>query len=345
MMTQTMNMIRNGYKKRRGKQRRVAIILIVLLLLLGIFMLVYGDKSYALSTVLKVLLGEEIRGATFAILKVRLPRVVIGILAGIAFGMAGNTFQTMLHNPLASPDIMGVTSGASVAAVFGLLILKLSGNIVSVFAVLSGVFVAACILYLSNGKGYSSGRMILIGIGMQAMLNAIISYLLVKASEYDVATALRWLSGSLNGVRMESAPHLGIVVVIFGGGILLLSKHLKILQLGEELSITLGVRTNVIRLLLMFCSVVLIAFATAVTGPIASVAFLAGPISKRISRTGDNTAISAGLMGALLVLAADLFGQHVLPTRYPVGIITGIIGAPYLLILLFNMKKEGKSAG
>lgn len=334
MIKEEMNSLISGYRRRKVRKIVVAVILMVIMLILGLTMLIYGDKCYSISTIIKVLAGEKVKGATFAIMNVRLPKVLIGALAGMAFGMAGSTFQTMLRNPLASPDIMGVTSGASAAAVFGILILNLGGNIVSIMAVTAGVVVAGCILLLSNGKGFSGGRMILIGIGIQAMLNAVINFLLLKSSQYDVASALRWLSGSLNGVRMASVPRLAIIVLVFGIIIIILNKHLQVMQLGEELSITLGIRTNHIRLMLMFCAVFLVAFATAITGPLASVAFLAGPISKRLSKTGDNNTVAAALMGAILVLAGELVGQFAFGTRYPVGVITGVIGAPYLLLLL-----------
>ena len=342
MMNENVNPIVFEYKKRRVREISVIGILTLITILLGSFLLIYGEKIYSISTVAKVLMGENIQGATFAIMNVRLPKVLAGLLAGMAFGMAGNTFQTLFRNSLASPDIMGVTSGASVAAVFGILVLRLSGNVVSIMAVISGALVAGSIFLLSNGKGFSGGRMILIGIGMQAMLNAVISFLLLKASQYDVASALRWLNGSLNGVRLESIPRLGVIVVLFGSMILLLNRQLKILQLGEELSITLGIRTNIVRLCLILSAVFLVAFATSVTGPIASVAFLAGPISRKITKTGESNTISAGLVGAILVLAGEIVGQNVLATRYPVGVITGIIGAPYLLFLLISLKKEGK---
>jgi iron complex transport system permease protein len=267
-----------------------------------------------------------------------------GLFVGIAFGMAGNTFQTMLRNPLASPDIIGVTSGSSVAAVFCILILKISGNLVSVAAVLCGLLVAALIYMLSKGGSFSGGRLILIGIGIQAMLNAIISFLLLRANQYDVPAALRWLSGSLNGMQMKDIPGLFLAVVIFGFVITMLGRHLKILELGEQTATTLGLKTDQTRLLLVLSSVFLIAFATAVTGPVAFVAFLAGPIAGRLVGVGTSNVIPSGLVGAALVLGADLIGQFAFDIRFPVGIITGILGAPYLLFLLIRINRTGGAA-
>lgn len=341
-MTNTnSDIIKLGYKKRRQRFIIVTLLLVLSTSILASILLVFGNKQYPLTTVIRVILGEEIQGATFAIGTLRLPRMLSGLLVGIAFGIAGSTFQTMLRNPLASPDIIGVTSGSSVAAVFCILVLKISGNTVSIIAVISGLLVAALLYILSRGGSFSGGRLILIGIGIQALLNAVISFLLLRANQYDVPAALRWMSGSLNGRKLEDIPLLFLIVVIFGSIIVLLDNHLKVLELGEQSAISLGLRTDVVRLILVLSSVFLNAFATAVTGPVAFVAFLSGPIASKLVGAGAPTALPSGLVGAVLVLAADIIGQFAFSTRFPVGIITGILGAPYLLFLLIRMNRTG----
>ncbi len=344
MMNKNLDIIKKGYDHRRFRWIMVTMLLVVLTLFLSGVMLILGNTRYPITTVIRVLFGEQIQGASFAIGTLRLPRMLSGLLAGIAFGMAGNTFQTMLRNPLASPDIIGVTSGSSVAAVFCIIILKISGNTVSAAAVISGLSVAALIYLLSKGGSFSGGRLILIGIGIQAMLNAVISFLLIRANQYDVPAALRWLNGSLNGMQMKRIPGLFLVVIIFGSVIALLGRHLKILELGEQSAVTLGLKTDQTRLLLVLSAVFLIAYSTAVTGPIAFVAFLAGPIAGRLAGTGMSNGIPSGLVGASLVLGADLIGQFAFDIRFPVGIITGILGAPYLLYLLIRMNRTGGAA-
>jgi iron complex transport system permease protein len=319
----------------------VTLVLGSLTLILCISLLLFGNKRYTFEIVMRVLLGEQIQGATFAIGTLRLPRMLSGLLVGLAFGMAGSTFQTILRNPLASPDVIGVTAGSSVGAMICMLVLNISGTIVSVVAVCTGLMVATLIYALSKVGSFSGGKLILIGIGIQAMLNAVISFLLLRASQYDVPAAYRWLSGSLNGVQMANIPSLFIVLLIFGTIIILLGRHLKILELGEQSAITLGVRTDLIRFLLVISAVVLIAFGTAVTGPIAFVAFLAGPIAAKLVGTGAPNEFPAGLVGAILVLGADLIGQFAFETRFPVGVITGILGAPYLIVLLIRMNRTG----
>ncbi len=330
-----------GYLKRQRRYILTTGILLLLTLSLAAVMMLYGNTIYSPETVLRVLSGTDAGGAAFTIRTLRFPRMLTAILCGMAFGLSGNTFQQLLGNPLASPDIIGVTSGASVAAVFGILILKLDYGIVAVMAVFSGLLVSALIYFLSHKNGFSNTRLILTGIGMQAFLNSIISWMLLKASEYDVASALRWLSGSLNGVKMDTMPALAAVVFTAGLGILLLSRHLLILQLGEAHAVTLGIPVCITWLLLILLALVLTAFAASVTGPIASVAFLSGPIAARISGRGRSSMLAASLTGSILILISDLVGQFTLPSRYPVGVITGILGAPYLLFLLLRINHKG----
>ena len=330
-----------GYLKRQRRYILTTGILLLLTLSQAAVMMLYGNTIYSPETVLRVLSGTDAGGAAFTIRTLRFPRMLTAILCGMAFGLSGNTFQQLLGNPLASPDIIGVTSGASVAAVFGILILKLDYGIVAVMAVFSGLLVSALIYFLSHKNGFSNTRLILTGIGMQAFLNSIISWMLLKASEYDVASALRWLSGSLNGVKMDTVPALAAVVFTAGLGILLLSRHLLILQLGEAHAVTLGIPVSITRLLLILLALVLTAFAASVTGPIASVAFLSGPIAARISGRGRSSMLAASLTGSILILISDLVGQFTLPSRYPVGVITGILGAPYLLFLLLRINHKG----
>ena len=334
--------IKHAYYKRRARAIIANVSLIAIVLCICIMMLLYGNTNYSLDVVIRVLRGENIQGATFAIATLRLPRMLSGFLVGIAFGIAGNTFQTMLRNPLASPDIIGVTSGSSVAAVFCILVLGLSGPAVSIISVISGLLVSMLIYLLSKDISFSGSRLILIGIGIQAMLQAAISFLLLKASQYDVPGAMRWLSGSLNGMTMKGIPTLFIVVMVFGIISLLFTKYLQVLELGDEFATTLGIRLNLVRIILILSAVFLIAFATSTTGPIAFVAFLAGPIASKIVGRGSSNVLASGLVGALLVLSSDMIGQYVFSTRFPVGVITGILGAPYMLFLLICINRRGE---
>ncbi len=342
MRTNTIEFILAGRRQRRIRWQLVTGILAALACILCCAMLVLGNTIYPLNDVLRALSGEQIKGVSFAVNTIRLPRMLAGLFAGFAFGLAGNTFQTMLRNPLANPNVIGITAGSSAAAVFCIIILHTSEAVVSIASVIAGLATVMLIYILSRKSLFSIGRIILIGIGIQAMLNAAISYLLLVGAQQDIPAAIRWLSGSLNGSQLHELPPLILTVLILAPIVILLGKHLSILELGEQAASSLGVATDKTRLALIVSSVCMIALATATTGPIAFVAFLAGPIAKRLVGVGFSNAIPAGLVGVNLVLAADLIGQFAFEVRYPVGIITGILGAPYLIFLLIRMNRKGE---
>ena len=329
-----MGVAQTGQYKRRSRERKFLAAMAAIWCILAVFLLLYGDQVYSVPTVAKVILGNEMKGASYAVRTIRIPRVLVGTLAGFSFGVAGNTFQKILRNSLASPDVCGITSGASAAAVFSMMVLGLSGVVVSGLAMLGGISVAALILFISRQKGFSVNKMILTGIGIQAMLQAVINFIILKTSDYNIADALRWLSGSLNGVRMKDVRAFGIIVIVCVTLIVSLDRELQILGLGEELPITLGMNTERSRRILIYSAVVLCAGTTAVTGPLSSVAFMSGHIGAKILKTGTTGTVHAGCIGAILVLLSEAVGQFAFETRYPVGVITGIIGAPYLLYLL-----------
>lgn len=342
MTNQSLAFIRAGRQRRRRRWILVTSLLGALACMLCCGMLLLGSTIYPIEDVIRALSGEQLKGVSFAVNTVRLPRMLAGLFAGFAFGVAGYTFQTMLRNPLANPNVIGITSGSSVAAVFCITILHTSGAIISVASVIAGLATVLFIYILSRGRSFSVGRLIIIGIGTHAMLDAGISYLMLVSAEQDLPAAIRWITGSLNGSQMHQLPPLFIAVAIFAPIIVLLGKRLSLLELGEQAATSLGVDTDRTRIMLIVSSVFMIAIATATTGPIAFVSFLSGPIAKRLVGVGISNVIPAGLVGVNLVLASDLIGQFAFEYRFPVGIITGLLGAPYLIYLLIRMNRKGE---
>ena len=341
MMNETINSIMNLRLKRRRRFIIMTSVMAIIALALCATMLMLGNTIYPVADVIRVLLGEKVQGATFAVGTIRLPRMVAGVFTGFAFGAGGYVFQTMLRNPLANPNVIGITAGSSATAVFCIIVLQASSAFISFASVIGGLATVLIIYFLSRGTSFSIGRLILIGIGIQAMLNAFISYLMMIGNTNDIPSAMRWISGSLNGAKMENLYPLIIIVIIFTPILLFYGKRLEMLELGEEAATSLGVNTNKTRIILIISSVLIIALATAATGPIAFVAFLAGPIAKRLVGVGFSNILPAGLIGIILVLASDLIGQFAFVARYPVGVITGILGAPYLIYLLIRINRKG----
>ncbi|WP_228528172.1 FecCD family ABC transporter permease [Microbacterium sp. UFMG61] len=331
---------------RRARHRRHAVATIVLgVLLLALFTvaLMIGNTFYSIDEVIRVILGETVPGASFTVGELRLPRAVLAILTGLAFGMAGVTFQTLLRNPLASPDIIGLSNGAGAAAVIGIVVLSLNGPVVSLFALGGALLTAAVIYLLSIKNGFAGTRLILIGIGVAAMLQSVTSYILSRAASWDIQTAMQWLTGSLNNASWERVVPLAIAAAVIVPLMLSQGRALGAMQLGDDSASGLGVRVNLTRVLFIVGAVALLAFATAATGPIAFVAFMAGPVAARITGPGANLLVPSAFVGAVLVLASDLIGQFALGERYPVGVITGVLGAPYLIYLLIRTNRSGGS--
>lgn len=328
----------------RGRRRAVVVgVLAVLVVVLLAVTLTVGRTVYPPADVVRVILGQDVPGASFTVGRLRLPRAVLAVLAGICFGLGGVTFQTMLRNPLASPDIIGISSGASAAAAFAIVVLGLAGAQVSVFAVVAGLGVALVIYLLSYRDGVAGTRLILIGIGIAAMLDSVTAYVLSRAPQWELQEAMRWLTGSLNGASWDDVVPLLLALVVLGPVLLGQARNLAGLQLGDDAASALGVRVERTRVLLVVAAVGLIAFATAATGPIAFVAFLAGPIAARITGPHGSPLVPAALVGTLLVLVADLAGQFAFGTRYPVGVVTGALGAPYLIYLIIRTNRTGGS--
>ncbi len=305
--------------------------------------LMVGQTFYGPADVLRVVLGETVPGASFTVGELRLPRALLAVLAGASFGLAGVTFQTLLRNPLASPDVIGISSGASVAAVFALVVLHLSETWVSLLAIGAALATASLIYALAYVDGISTARLILVGIAVAAMLDSIIAYLILRAAMWDLQTAMRWLTGSLNGTTWSQVVPLAVAVAALVPVLLTRGRDLQVLRLGDDLAVALGVRVESARRAVILVAVALLAFATAATGPIAFVAFLSGPIAARLVGPSGSLLIPSALVGATLVLSADLVGQFAFDTRYPVGVVTGALGAPFLVLLLIRSARSGGS--
>lgn len=300
--------------------------------------------------------GERIPGASFIVMESKLPRAVIGTMIGVAFGLSGGLFQTMLRNPLASPDVIGISYGASAAAVTAIVVFGATGAAVSGAALCGALGVAALIYGISRsgslrggsvsraGSGSAAGnRLILAGVGIASALGALVNFLLTRTDIRTAADALVWLNGSLNHASWDRAGVLAAALLVLVPAVAVLAGPLRIIELGDDTAAGLGIRVERARLGVVLTAVSLAAVATAAAGPVAFVAFLAGPIARRFTRQASLPA--SALVGALIVLAADYFAANIAPllldgTALPVGVVTGALGAPFLLWLLVTANRK-----
>ncbi|HIW88660.1 MAG TPA: iron ABC transporter permease [Candidatus Ligilactobacillus excrementipullorum] len=328
------------HQRQIARRLRLSLLLVVLLCLSS-FALLYGQTIYSVSEVGQVLSGKFVAGASFTILELRLPRLLAALLAGMSFGIADLVFQTLLHNPLANPDILGISSGSSCAVVICILVFHTSQTVRIIAAVGAGIGTVLLLFGLSNKQSLAATRLVIIGLGLQAFYNAVISYFTVNGDQRDLPEALRWLNGSLDGISLNQLPLLAGALVLLLPVVMYFGQRLQLLSLGDEIARSLGVNVGQTKIILLGTTVILTALATAVTGPIAFVSFLAGPLTNKIMGHAGNNALAAGVFGACLVIAADLVGQYAFIYRFPVGVITGLIGAPYLIIQLIHLSKRG----
>lgn len=321
------------------------LVLVTLLLTAATFLLFclsigVGDFPIGLPQVVATLLGRGEQVDEFVIIDLRLPRALAGLVVGIALGVSGAITQSVARNALASPEILGITWGAGAVAVF---LVTVSGGTttavvnsvgMSAAALTGGLLTGLLVYFLAWRRGIDGMRLILIGISVSAVMQAITTWLLVQADIRDVARAQVWLVGSLDNrswddVRVALWCTLVLTVVVAGAAF-----QFKPMHLGDEVAAGLGVRYTVVRAVLLLCAVLLAAVAVSVAGPVAFVALVAPQVAMRLMRCPTPPLLASGLVGALLLIGADLLARAGLPITLPVGVVTAAIGGPFLVYLL-----------
>ncbi|GAA1502521.1 iron chelate uptake ABC transporter family permease subunit [Sphaerisporangium rubeum] len=301
-----------------------------------------GDYPITLTGVMKALAGVGDPGTLLVVRELRLPRALVGLLAGVAFGVSGAVFQTVTRNPLASPDMIGLTQGAGTAVVASI-VLGWDGGLGPQTLALLGTLLTAVLVYTLAWRGGTTGyRVILVGIGVSWICTSVTDFLVARGGKFQAQAALGWLVGNLNGRDIDEAVPLALALVVLLPVTLALTRHLRTLQLGDDVATGLGVAVQPARLALLLAAVGLVAFGVAAAGPVAFVALAAPQIAQRLAGTAMPPPVTAGVTGALVVLGADLATRTIVPgAEVPVGIVTGVLGAPVLLWLLIRANRAG----
>lgn len=328
---------------RRSRAARVSIVLAVLVFVVSAVSLTFGAAAVAPLDVLAALVGRADRLTSFVILDLRLPRLLAAVLVGACLGLSGGLFQSVARNPLASPDIIGITTAASATGAVALVWFGITGLALSGI-VLAGTLVAAVLIYLLAWRdGVSGYRFVLVGIGFAAVCAGLVSYVLTRADLRDVQQALVWITGSLNSVDDVSLVVLAVGALVLVPAALLVARPLAALGLGDDVAAGIGVRPERTRILSIAVGVALAAIAVSVAGPIAFVALLAAPVARRLVGRGALALVPAALVGALVLVVSDVVAQFAVPgVVFPVGVVTGIVGAPYLLWQLARTNRIGR---
>jgi iron complex transport system permease protein len=334
---------------------RAGLVALAGLVVLGVLValdLSMGDFQIPVSDVLRTLLGGGDTGQQFIVMELRLPQTLVAILVGAALGLSGALTQTFARNPLASPDILGVTQGAAVGAVTVLVMSGasgyggglVSGNLqqvgVPVAAFVGGLGTAALLYVLSWKRGMDGQRLILVGIGLSAALTALLSWLLVHARIQDAASAQVWLNGSLNARGWDQATPLLWTMLVLVPISLVLGRTLNATQLGDDSARGLGVRLQLTQLLTLVAAVGLAAVAVAAVGPLSFVALVVPQVALRLAAGSRPPMLASMTLGACLVVGADLVTRVIIPFALPAGLVTAALGAPYLIWLLIRTNRK-----
>lgn len=323
-------------------QRRGLILIgiaVVVIIAVGMLALCLGDYPLTLPEVAAALFSDQ-GFATRIVTEWRLPRIVAAILFGTALGASGALFQTLTRNPLGSPDVIGFSTGAYTGAV--LVITLAGGSFIAVSAgALAGGLATALVVYLLAWRnGVQGFRLIIVGIAVTAVLSSLNTYLLLRAQTEVAMTASIWGAGSLSLVGWEEIGLAVAPLVLFFALAAAVIGPLRQLELGDDAARAHGVRIERTRLAVMFAGVALIAIVTAVCGPIAFIALAAPQIARRLNRSAGIPIGGSAAIGAVLLLAADVIAQHVVPGSVPVGIVTVVIGGVYLVTLLVHEARK-----
>ncbi|WBB67863.1 iron chelate uptake ABC transporter family permease subunit [Micromonospora sp. WMMD812] len=330
--------------RRRRAARTVTVTVGLTLAVAALFVLTMMVGSFRIGAgevIASVLHLSDNPSVDFVVRGLRLPTAASALAVGLALGASGTIFQQLLRNPLASPDFVGITSGAGLAAVTGIVVLHVGGLAVSGLA-LAGALVAALLMYLLAWRdGVSGYRFILIGIGVAVFFDGLVGYVLTRAQLSEARQAAHWLTGSVGQASTTELRLLVGALVVLLPVAMLLQRPLRTLELGDDAARTLGTRTELSRAALLATGIVLVALAVSVAGPIVFVALVAGPVANRLLGPAAGGILPAALVGAVLLLLADLVAVHLLPTPLPTGVVTGAVGAPYLLWLLATTNRQG----
>ncbi|MFI6731501.1 FecCD family ABC transporter permease [Nonomuraea sp. NPDC050451] len=293
-----------------------------------------GEFTVPVPDIVSALFGQGTPVAELIVNKLRAPRVVTGLLVGAAFGVSGAIFQSLTRNPLGSPDFIGFTAGASTGGIVAVV----AGGSAMVIAggALAGCVITAVLVYALAFRGGVQGyRLVLVGIGANALLLAVNSYLLTRANINDAATAGAWLTGSLSGRGWDHAMPVALALAVLLPVCAFVARPMRMIGMGDDAAKAMGIRVELVRAVAITAGVLLSGVATAAAGPVVFVALAAPQLARRLTRSAGVTMGASALMGAVLLTGADLAAQRVLaPTQLPVGVLTAAIGGTYLALLL-----------
>jgi iron complex transport system permease protein len=319
----------------RPRAAVVVLALLVVLVAVAVATLVSGDYPGTVPDVLRSLAGDGPPGLQLIVTRFRLPRLLVAIGVGAALGIAGALFQSVTRNVLGSPDVIGFTTGSATGALVVIVVVGDAGVSTLAGSVAGGLLSAAAIYLLAYRQGVAGFRLVLVGIGGSALLGAVNSYLLSRASLGDAQRAQLWIVGTLNGRGWTQVAVIWIGLAVLGTLAVSLARPAAMVEMGDDAARARGVPVDGTRLAMIVVGILLTSAATATAGPIVFVALGAPQIAARLVRPSGPPLLTSAAVGAVLLCAADLGGQRLFGgVALPVGVMTAGIGGVYLAWLL-----------
>ncbi|MFB9466033.1 FecCD family ABC transporter permease [Streptomyces cinereospinus] len=321
----------------------VVVLLLLVALAASVVLIGTGDFPIPAADVLRTLAGDGDPGQQFIVNELRLPRVLVGLLVGASLGLGGALFQSVSRNPLGSPDVLGLGQGATAGALVVIVLFAGSAGAVTLGALVGGLGTGFAIYVLAWKQGVHGYRLVLVGIGVSAIVTGVNGYLLTKADLVDAARAVVWMTGSLSGRDWAQVWPLLALCAVLVPLVLANARGLRMLEMGDDVSYSLGVRVERVRMVLLVAAVLLTAAATAAAGPVSFVALTAPQLARRLTRSPGPNLLPSLCMGAALLVTADWVSQRVFGAdQLPVGVVTGVVGGVYLLWLLVTERRAGR---
>ena len=311
----------------------VGLILLALSLAVAVVSLRLGKFPVTAQEVIDALQGQGRKIVQVVVVKWKLPRIVLGLVAGLALGVAGAIFQTITRNPLGSPDLIGFSTGAQTGILVSILLLPGSMLSASLASFIGGAAVGTVTYLVSLRGGFTGLRFILVGIAISSMLVSVNRWLLVRVDDDEGLGALKAITGTLGAARWPVVAPTCLAIGVTVALILLASRHLQVLSLGEQVATILGSPTRRVSAVLILLGTVLVAVVTMAAGPIGFVALVAPHLARLLTGSPQSPLIVSGLTGSLLMVGADLLSQLVLESM-PVSVVTNAVGGLYLMVAL-----------
>ena len=311
----------------------VGLMLLALSLAVAVAALRLGKFTVTTQEVIDALQGQGRRIVQIVIVKWKLPRILLGLVAGLALGVAGAVFQTITRNPLGSPDLIGFSTGAQTGILVSVLLLPGSMLSTSLASFIGGAAVGAVTYLVSLRGGFTGLRFILVGIAISSMLVSVNRWLLVRVDDDEGLGALKAITGTLGAARWPVVAPTCLAIGVTVTLILLASRHLQVLSLGEQVATILGSPTRRASAVLILLGTVLVAVVTMAAGPIGFVALVAPHLARLLTGSPQSPLLVSGLTGSLLMVGADLLSQLVLESM-PVSVVTNAVGGLYLMVAL-----------